>query len=226
MPARPTSSCAAATTWTQQAYLKASNTGAGDSFGVVGRRVGRHAWSWGRYGEDSNATGVNGNQAQQQRARLPARPTSSCATGTTWSAAGLPQGLATPDGVDQLRIRRWRSRATRSWSGPRRGQQRHRRERQSGRQQRWTPARPTSSCARGRPGRQQAYLKASNTGAVTTASAASVAVSGRHGGGRGRLRGQQRHRRERQPGRQQRAERRRGLRVRAQRHDAGASRPT
>jgi hypothetical protein len=49
------------TTWTQQAYLKASNTGAGDYFGfsvsisgdtiVVGAR-------W----EDSNATGVNGDQ--------------------------------------------------------------------------------------------------------------------------------------------------------------------
>ncbi|MCZ7599565.1 MAG: FG-GAP repeat protein [Gammaproteobacteria bacterium] len=50
------------TTWTQQAYLKASNTGAGDQFGfsvavsgdnvVVGANV-----------EDSAATGVNGNQA-------------------------------------------------------------------------------------------------------------------------------------------------------------------
>jgi hypothetical protein len=49
------------TNWTQQAYLKASNTGAGDNFGqsvsissdtiVVGAR-----------GEKSNATGVNGNQ--------------------------------------------------------------------------------------------------------------------------------------------------------------------
>ena len=50
------------TTWTQQAYLKASNTGAGDAFGgsvavsgdtvVVGAR-----------GESSNARGVNGNQS-------------------------------------------------------------------------------------------------------------------------------------------------------------------
>jgi hypothetical protein len=50
------------TIWTQQAYLKASNTGAGDHFGfsvsisedtiVVGARY-----------EDSNATGVNGTQA-------------------------------------------------------------------------------------------------------------------------------------------------------------------
>ena len=49
------------TTWTQQAYLKASNTGAGDTFGlsvaVSGDTVAVAAPS-----EDSNATGVNGNQ--------------------------------------------------------------------------------------------------------------------------------------------------------------------
>jgi len=49
-------------TWTQQAYLKASNTGPSDFFGfwvaVSGDTV-----VVGAYGEDSNATGVNGNQA-------------------------------------------------------------------------------------------------------------------------------------------------------------------
>jgi hypothetical protein len=49
------------TTWTQQAYLKASNTGAGDQFGysvaVSGNTV-----AVGAPFEDSNATGVNGNQ--------------------------------------------------------------------------------------------------------------------------------------------------------------------
>ncbi len=49
-------------TWSQQAYLKASNTGAGDVFGrsvsVSGDTV-----VVGAYGEDSSATGVNGNQA-------------------------------------------------------------------------------------------------------------------------------------------------------------------
>ncbi len=48
-------------TWSQQAYLKASNTRAGDSFGgavaVSGDTV-----VIGAAGEDSNATGVNGNQ--------------------------------------------------------------------------------------------------------------------------------------------------------------------
>jgi len=49
------------TDWIQQAYLKASNTGAGDSFGwsvaVFGDTV-----VVGAHNEDSNATGVNGNQ--------------------------------------------------------------------------------------------------------------------------------------------------------------------
>jgi len=52
------------TTWSQQAYLKASNTGAGDLFGnavgVSGDTVVVGAWQ-----EDSNATGVDGNQANE-----------------------------------------------------------------------------------------------------------------------------------------------------------------
>ncbi len=47
--------------WSQRAYLKASNTGAGDGFGksaVSGNTV-----VVGANGEDSNAVGVNGNQA-------------------------------------------------------------------------------------------------------------------------------------------------------------------
>ena len=49
-------------TWSQQAYLKASNTDQDDFFGfrvaVADNKV-----VVGAYGEDSNATGVNGNQA-------------------------------------------------------------------------------------------------------------------------------------------------------------------
>ncbi len=49
------------TTWSQQAYLKASNTGAGDEFGwsvaISGDMV-----VVGAFAEDSNATGVNGDQ--------------------------------------------------------------------------------------------------------------------------------------------------------------------
>ena len=62
MPARPTSSCAADGTWSQQAYLKASNTEASDYFGysvaVSGDTV-----VVGAYVEGSTATGVNGNQS-------------------------------------------------------------------------------------------------------------------------------------------------------------------
>ncbi|MDB6131952.1 MAG: Integrin alpha beta-propellor repeat protein, partial [Verrucomicrobiales bacterium] len=48
-------------TWSQQAYLKASNTGAEDYFGSVA--VSGDTVVVGASGEDSNATGVNGNQA-------------------------------------------------------------------------------------------------------------------------------------------------------------------
>lgn len=50
------------TTWTQQAYIKASNTAAGDSFGwsvaISGETV-----VVGAFAEESNATGINGNQS-------------------------------------------------------------------------------------------------------------------------------------------------------------------
>jgi hypothetical protein len=49
------------TNWSQQAYLKASNTGAGDLFGGVA--VSGDTVAVGAQGEDSNATGVNGNQS-------------------------------------------------------------------------------------------------------------------------------------------------------------------
>ncbi len=49
-------------TWTQQAYLKASNTGAGDLFGAS-VAISGDTVVVGAYGEDSAATGVNGNQA-------------------------------------------------------------------------------------------------------------------------------------------------------------------
>ena len=47
--------------WSQQAYLKASNTGAGDSFGI-NLALGGDTLIVGANNEDSNATGVNGNQ--------------------------------------------------------------------------------------------------------------------------------------------------------------------
>jgi len=50
------------TTWTQQAYLKASNTGAGDKFGQAVAVSGDTVVIGAPY-EYSNATGVNGNEA-------------------------------------------------------------------------------------------------------------------------------------------------------------------
>src|SRR5205814_1608421 len=50
------------TTWSQQAYLKASNAEAGDQFGVSVALSG-DTLVVGATSEDSNATGVNGNQA-------------------------------------------------------------------------------------------------------------------------------------------------------------------
>src|SRR6476659_8431316 len=47
--------------WTQQAYLKASNTGAGDQFGVIMALSG-DTLAVGAQFEASNATGVNGDQ--------------------------------------------------------------------------------------------------------------------------------------------------------------------
>jgi len=52
------------TTWVQQAYVKSSNTGAGDEFGssIALSRDGR-TMLVGARGEDSVAKGINGNQA-------------------------------------------------------------------------------------------------------------------------------------------------------------------
>jgi hypothetical protein len=50
------------TTWTQQAYLKASNTGASDAFGLS-VAVSGELVVVGALGEDSAATGVSGNQS-------------------------------------------------------------------------------------------------------------------------------------------------------------------
>lgn len=51
-------------TWSQQAYIKASNTDAGDGFGSsVALSPDGNTLAVGAIGEDSNATGVNGDQA-------------------------------------------------------------------------------------------------------------------------------------------------------------------
>jgi LPXTG-site transpeptidase (sortase) family protein len=71
------------TTWSQQAYLKASNTETSDQFGysvaVSGDTV-----VVGANGEDSNATGVNGNQANNSMESSGAAYVFT-RSGTTWS---------------------------------------------------------------------------------------------------------------------------------------------
>ncbi len=70
-------------TWTQQAYLKASNAQAGDVFGwsvaISGDTI-----VVGAYSEDSNATGVNGNQADNS-ADTPGAAYVFIRNGTTWT---------------------------------------------------------------------------------------------------------------------------------------------
>ncbi len=129
------------TVWSQQAYLKASNTAAGDRFGlavgVSGDRV-----VVGANGEDSSATGVGGNQANEaasgagaayvfvraagvwsQEAYLKASNTASVAafggavgiSGDTVvvGASGVAAGLATNAGNAYVY-----SRTGGSWGGP------------------------------------------------------------------------------------------------------------
>lgn len=55
------------TQWSQQAYIKASNTNSGDSFGIS-VDVSGDTLVVGAIGEDSNATGVNGDQANNSAA--------------------------------------------------------------------------------------------------------------------------------------------------------------
>lgn len=70
-------------TWTQQAYLKASNAEAGDGFGVS-VAVSGNSIVVGAPGEDSNGTSVNGNQADNSVAGSGAAYTF-IRNGNTWS---------------------------------------------------------------------------------------------------------------------------------------------
>jgi len=69
--------------WSQQAYLKASNTGADDRFGGT-VAISGNTIVIGAYGEDSSATGVNGNQADNS-ASLSGASYVFVRSGGTWS---------------------------------------------------------------------------------------------------------------------------------------------
>ncbi|MEO8438605.1 MAG: FG-GAP repeat protein, partial [Spartobacteria bacterium] len=71
------------TTWSQQAYLKASNTGAGDSFGIS-VAVSGNTVVVGADLESSNATGVNGDQSDNSASQAGAVYVF-VRSGTTWS---------------------------------------------------------------------------------------------------------------------------------------------
>ena len=99
------------TTWTQQAYLKASNTDAGDYFGysvaISGDTV-----VVGAYGEGSNATGVNGDQSDNSAAYSGAAYVFT-RSGTTWTQQAYLKASNT--GADDTSATPWPSRATRWW---------------------------------------------------------------------------------------------------------------
>jgi hypothetical protein len=71
------------TTWSQQAYLKASNTGGDDEFGSA-VAISGDTVVVGAQGEDSSAIGVNGNQANNSASFAGAAYVFS-RSGTTWS---------------------------------------------------------------------------------------------------------------------------------------------
>ncbi len=53
----------AGATWSQQAYVKASNTGRGDNFGSVTLSADGNTLAVAAFREDSAATGIGGDQA-------------------------------------------------------------------------------------------------------------------------------------------------------------------
>lgn len=73
------------TTWSQQAYVKSSNTDTGDGFGIsVALSSDGNALAIGAYNESSNATGVNGNQADNSASQSGAAYTFT-RSGNIWS---------------------------------------------------------------------------------------------------------------------------------------------
>lgn len=87
------------TTWSQQAYIKASNTGADDSFGnwvaIVGTTL-----AVGAPFEDSNATGINGNQGSNSASDSGAAYVFTRA-GNTWSQQAYVKASNT-GGIDNF----------------------------------------------------------------------------------------------------------------------------
>jgi len=89
------------TTWSQQAYIKASNTGAGDRFGWKVALAG-DTLAVSAIDEDSNSTGINGNQADNSTAQSGAVYVFT-RTGTTWNQQAYIKA-SNPDMLDVFGI--------------------------------------------------------------------------------------------------------------------------
>src|SRR5205823_3210346 len=83
------------TTWSQQAYLKASNTGTSDGFGMS-VAVSGDTVVVGAIFEDSNATGVNGDQ-NDNSALISGAAYVFVRNGTTWSQQAYLKASNTED---------------------------------------------------------------------------------------------------------------------------------
>jgi hypothetical protein len=89
------------TTWTQQAYVKASNTGAGDNFGASLALSGEGGTlAIGAIAEDSAATGIDGNQADNTLSGAGAAYVFT-RSGTTWSQQAYVKA-SNPGASDQF----------------------------------------------------------------------------------------------------------------------------
>ncbi len=89
-------------TWSQQAYVKASNTGAGDGFGAVALSADGSTLAVGAYNEGSAATGIGGNQSDNTAAGAGAVYVFT-RTGVTWSQQAYVKASNT-SAYDQLGV--------------------------------------------------------------------------------------------------------------------------
>lgn len=86
------------TTWSQEAYIKASNTGAGDIFGsALDLSSDSMRLAVGAFSEDSNATGINGDEANDTSFSAGAAYVF-VRSGTTWSQEAYIKASNTDSG--------------------------------------------------------------------------------------------------------------------------------
>ena len=174
-PARPTSSCATARPGASRPTSRPPTPRRTTTSAIRWRCRATRWWS-GRIGEDSNATGVNGDQSNNSASGSGAAYVF-VRSGTTWSQQAYLKASNTGAG-DQFGYSVAVSGDTVVVGAHLRGQQRHGRERQPEQQQRVTaPARPTSSCAAGRPGPSRPTSRPRTPGRDDSFGS-SVAVSG------------------------------------------------